>query len=150
MIVQFLSETLTDSNGFYIGLNAVIALGPAAYSLITGLRLWMLRKNALRQTKVFFIIMGSIQIFSIIILVLMRNTNPKDYTVPIRSIVSIIIWLSYLSKSRRVAETFGLPHADDHQPIRLPDEQKNRVTVVELTGWGCWIQTYGQQQRYVA
>ena len=118
MIVQFVTGISGNSSLIEVLVLCLLTLGPAAYSIITGVRLWTVRQKAVRHAKVFFVVMACINAMSLAVVALTRSQDVSDYTMAVRSLVSVAIWLTYLSRSVRVASTYGL--GDAHIPKEPP------------------------------
>jgi hypothetical protein len=108
MIVQFVAGLSGNGNMIEVLVLCLLTLGPAAYSIITGVRLWTVRRNAVRHAKGFFVVMACLNAILLAVVALTKSQNVSDYTMAIRSLVSVAIWLTYLSRSVRVASTYGL------------------------------------------
>lgn len=78
-------------------------IGLAIYCIITGINLWRVSKGALRQGRIWLgVMLGTGIILTIL------SGNPVAL---IRSIVYFGIWMTYLYKSSRVANTYRIREA---------------------------------------
>ncbi len=101
---------MADVPGLVIALNAVFYFGLAAYSLITGIRVWILKPNAIRQAKIFLIVSLVVGLISLAIYAATTQTSDAATASGITRFLgvvgSFVIWWTYLTTSKRVRNTF--------------------------------------------
>jgi uncharacterized membrane protein len=99
-------------------LDVIVFFGLAAYSLVTGIRLWMLKPDAVRQAKIFLIVSLALAIVSVVIFAASTETSDTAITTGVTEFfgaaISFTIWWLYLAKSKRVRNTFK------HTSLRNP------------------------------
>lgn len=84
-----------------------------ALSIYAGVSLWMRRPNAVWKARIYLILLPILTIASLmatysVLPLMLQNAFLKESTVPlIRTVLYSVIWLIYLSSSRRVAETYA-------------------------------------------
>lgn len=105
LIVTFTLST--DVLGAVVAI--VLTLAEMTYFIIIGIRLWQQKENAVRQTKIFLIIIFVLSIADLVYLSLSGVSEQADAAslqAEVRAIPFTILWFIYFSRSKRVKNTF--------------------------------------------
>jgi ribosomal protein L37AE/L43A len=98
-------------------LDAAISIALMSFGIYAGVRLWKVKPNAVRIAKRYLI---AVFIYSGVLLLLIvlgsiytptdEKTSSQEIGTVGRSLLYVIIWYSYLEKSKRVAATYATPN----------------------------------------
>lgn len=115
-----LSETYPVELGLVI-LDCFISVGLMGFSIYAGISLLKIRANAVRLAKIYLIasiiyrllildlILGLVVLGSIGAPATQTEKVSDEIVLVLRSLLPVVIWYSYLLKSKRVAATYGTP-----------------------------------------
>lgn len=85
---------------------ALLAL--AVYSLVTGIRIWMRRPDAIRQAKIYLILQLSLSLVAAVVTAAGGGSMERPRVILVTAAAFFAIWWLYLSYSRRVRSTFDV------------------------------------------
>lgn len=109
-IGYFLDSTVNHPDFTVVVLSAVLFFGLAVYSFITGIRIWMLKPNAIRQAKIYLIVGLALSIVSVATYAATTETSDAAIVTGASTfsggVINFAIWWIYLAKSKRVRNTF--------------------------------------------
>ncbi len=107
LLVQAFAMTKQAEDPTVVTVTVILAVLLAVYSAVIGIRLWLVKARAVRHTRVFLIVtLGWNLLDSILAIV-----THAEYTGAIQlatSILSFMIWWSYLKNSVRVQNTYAI------------------------------------------
>jgi hypothetical protein len=108
MLIAELSFAIRESNNA-VGktINFVLFVGLAAYSIVTGVRTWRGKPDAIRQAKIYLLVSLGISIVSSIAVAGTTSSAEFAISVLIYSGAYFLVWWLYLSRSKRVRNTFA-------------------------------------------
>ena len=101
--------TTTDLVGSLV--ETFLILGQITYFLIIGIRLWQRKEKAVRQTKIFLMVIGLLSILELVYVSISSSASQADASniqADLKAIISSVIWFIYFSRSKRVKNTFKL------------------------------------------
>ena len=105
-IYQIVKDQPWRSGIGYTIFMLVFTLGLSIYSFIVGLKLWMIKPNAVRNAKAFLIVMLCVSGLSLIT-AFVRSRSPQEMVLAaMRAIIPFAVWWSYLNGSIRVKNTY--------------------------------------------
>jgi len=105
-IIPLVNEISSDPDLLSSIIGAILTAGPLIYGIIIGIRLWLVKPNALKHAKIFLVVVLAINLLILAVSILMRSDSRQLFSTAIRSILPFIIWWSYLSRSIRVRNTY--------------------------------------------
>ncbi|MBN1384163.1 MAG: trypsin-like peptidase domain-containing protein [Elusimicrobia bacterium] len=107
----------------FVFIGSIFDIGLSIYGIYAGMSLWKIRPHAVKTAKRFLLV-SLIYVVSItVLLIILGIINEEFIKIATRSVVYFIIWYSYLSKSKRVKETYGL---DSIPQQNLPEENTEK------------------------
>jgi hypothetical protein len=105
-LIMFLASPDGELNALGMALAALITFAPMAYSIFTGVRLWMVKPGAVKQAKIFLVVIALYNILLLVVSSGASSPTSSDISTTIRSAISSFIWFMYLRSSKRVTGTF--------------------------------------------